>query len=136
MRPGLAGLILALALAAPAAAAETVTTIAGAPGPGPSKYDKAYVTKFGPKSANRVLVLIRELGLRRPSGLLALAPGAQHHAAHVLQRQRQAPLLGEAELRLVDGLEVRLDRRAGDSRRPLAGRLADRRLTRTSTASC
>jgi pimeloyl-ACP methyl ester carboxylesterase len=58
MRPGLVGLILALALAAPAAAAETVTTIPGAPGPGPSKYDKAYVTKFGPKSAKRVLVLM------------------------------------------------------------------------------
>jgi pimeloyl-ACP methyl ester carboxylesterase len=58
MRPGLIGLVLALALAGPAAAAETVTTIAGAPGPGPSKYDKAYVTKFGPPSADRVLVLV------------------------------------------------------------------------------
>ena len=45
-------------LAGPAAAAETVTTIAGAPGPGPSKYDKVFVTKFGPKSAKRVLVLM------------------------------------------------------------------------------
>jgi hypothetical protein len=42
----------------PAAAAETVTTIPGAPGPGPSKYDKAYVTKFAPSSAERVLVLM------------------------------------------------------------------------------
>jgi hypothetical protein len=58
MRPGLVGLILALALAAPAVAAETVTTIPGAPGPGPSKYDKVFVTKFGPKSAKRVLVLM------------------------------------------------------------------------------
>ena len=58
MRPGLIGLVLALALAGPAAAAETVTTIAGGPGPGPSKYDKAYVTKFGPRSAKSVLVLM------------------------------------------------------------------------------
>jgi pimeloyl-ACP methyl ester carboxylesterase len=58
MRSGLIGLILALMLAGPAAAAETVTTIPGAPGPGPSKYDKVFVTKFGPKSAKRVLVLV------------------------------------------------------------------------------
>ena len=35
-----------------------MTTIPGAPGPGPSKYDKVFVTKFGPKSAKRVLVLM------------------------------------------------------------------------------
>jgi pimeloyl-ACP methyl ester carboxylesterase len=58
MRSGLAALILALVLAGPAAAAETVTTVPGAPGPGPSKYDKVFVTKFGPKSAKRVLVLM------------------------------------------------------------------------------
>ncbi len=58
MRSGLTGLILALVLAGPAAAAETVTTIPGAPGPGPSKYDKVFVTKFGPESAKRVLVLM------------------------------------------------------------------------------
>jgi hypothetical protein len=58
MRSGLAGLILALMLAGPATAAETVTTVAGAPGPGPSKYDKVFVTKFGPRSAKQVLVLM------------------------------------------------------------------------------
>ena len=58
MRSGLAALIVLLALAGPAAAAETVTTIAGAPGPGPSKYDKVFVTKFGPQSAKRVLLLM------------------------------------------------------------------------------
>lgn len=58
MRSGLIGLVLAVMLAGPAAAAETVTTLPGAPGPGPSKYDKVFVTKFGPKSAKRVLVLM------------------------------------------------------------------------------
>jgi hypothetical protein len=58
MRSGLTGLILALMLAGPATAAETVTSVAGAPGPGPSKYDKVFVTKFGPSSAKRVLVLM------------------------------------------------------------------------------
>jgi pimeloyl-ACP methyl ester carboxylesterase len=58
MRSGLAAVILALMLAGPAAAAETVSTVPGAPGPGPSKYDKVFVTKFGPKSAKRVLVLM------------------------------------------------------------------------------
>jgi hypothetical protein len=58
MRSGLVGLILALTLAGPAAAAETVTTVPGAEGPGPSKYDKVFVTKFGPKSAKTVLLLM------------------------------------------------------------------------------
>lgn len=50
-------LFAALVLAAPAAA-ETTTTIKGAPGPGPARYDKVFVTKFGSKTAKRVLVLI------------------------------------------------------------------------------
>ena len=58
MRSGLIGLVLAVMLAGPAAAAETVTAIPGAPGPGPSKYDRVFVTKFGPKSAKRVLLLM------------------------------------------------------------------------------
>jgi hypothetical protein len=58
MRSGLIGLVLAIMLAGPAAAAETVTAIPGAAGPGPSKYDKVFVTKFGPKSAKRALVLM------------------------------------------------------------------------------
>ena len=58
MRSALIGLVVALVVAAPAAAAETVTAIPGAPGPGPSKYDKVFVTKFGPKSAKRVLLLM------------------------------------------------------------------------------
>jgi hypothetical protein len=41
---------------------------------------------------------------------LALPARAEHHAAHVLQRERQAPLLGEGELRLVERLVVRRDR--------------------------
>ena len=49
----------ALALAGPAAArsAERVTVVQGAPAPGPDRYDKVFVTKFGPASARRVLVL-------------------------------------------------------------------------------
>jgi pimeloyl-ACP methyl ester carboxylesterase len=58
MRSGLIGLVLAAMLAGPAAAAETVTALPGAPGPGPSKYDKVFVTKFGPHSAKRVLLLM------------------------------------------------------------------------------
>ncbi len=55
-RLALATLAVALTAAAPAAA-EPVTTIAGAPAPGPSKYDRVFVSKFGPASAKRVLVL-------------------------------------------------------------------------------
>ena len=33
-----------------------MTAVRGATGPGPSKYDKVFVTKFGPKSAKRVLL--------------------------------------------------------------------------------
>jgi hypothetical protein len=58
MRSGLIGLVLAVMLAGPAAAAETATAIPGAAGPGPSKYDKVFASKFGPKSAKRVLVLM------------------------------------------------------------------------------
>jgi dienelactone hydrolase len=58
VRPWVIALLATLACAAPAAAAETTTTIPGAPGPGPSRYDKVFVTKFGPKSAKRVLVLM------------------------------------------------------------------------------
>ena len=58
MRSGLIGLVLAVMLAGPAAAAETATAIPGAAGPGPSKYDKVFVTKFGPKNAKRVLLLM------------------------------------------------------------------------------
>src|SRR6478672_9004308 len=56
--------ILALAAAAtfafavPATAAERPVAIAGAPAPGPARYDKVFVTKFGPASARNVLVLI------------------------------------------------------------------------------
>ena len=57
MRAAAIALLTALALAAPAAA-ETRVTIPATPGPGPSKYDKVFVTKFGPKSAKRVLVLM------------------------------------------------------------------------------
>jgi hypothetical protein len=58
VRTWVIALLACLVCAGPAAAAETVTTIPGAPGPGPSKYDKVFVTKFGPRSAKRVLVLV------------------------------------------------------------------------------
>jgi hypothetical protein len=58
VRPWVIALLACLACAAPAAAAETTTTIPGAAGPGPSKYDEVFVTKFGPKSAKRVLLLM------------------------------------------------------------------------------
>jgi pimeloyl-ACP methyl ester carboxylesterase len=59
MRAAAIALLTTFALAAPAAAtAETRVTLPGTPGPGPSKYDKVFVTKFGPKSAKRVLVLM------------------------------------------------------------------------------
>jgi hypothetical protein len=57
MRAVVIALLVTIACAAPAAAAETRTTIPGAPGPGPSRYDKVFVTKFGPSSAKRVLIL-------------------------------------------------------------------------------
>ena len=47
----------ALALAAPAPA-QTTVTVKGVAAAGPSKYDKSYVTKFGPKRAKTVLVLM------------------------------------------------------------------------------
>jgi pimeloyl-ACP methyl ester carboxylesterase len=43
---------------ASAAASERVVAVKGVDGPGPSKYDKTYVTKFGPASAQNVLVLM------------------------------------------------------------------------------
>jgi hypothetical protein len=58
VRPWVIAVLACLACAAPAAAAETRTVIPGAPGPGPSRYDKVFVTKFGPSSAKRVLVLM------------------------------------------------------------------------------
>ena len=56
-RPALAALAALLALAAPAAA-QTTVTVPGVPAAGPSKYDRSYVTKFGPASAKTVLVLV------------------------------------------------------------------------------
>ena len=58
MRAAAIAVLTALACAAPAAAAETRTVIPGAPGAGPAQYDKVFVTKFGPRSAKRVLVLM------------------------------------------------------------------------------
>jgi pimeloyl-ACP methyl ester carboxylesterase len=48
----------ALAFASSAGAAEKVVTMRGAPAPGPAKYDRVFVTKFGPASARNVLVLM------------------------------------------------------------------------------
>jgi pimeloyl-ACP methyl ester carboxylesterase len=49
--------LAALLLAAPARA-DTTVAIKGAPAPGPAKYDRVYVTKIGPASARKVLVLV------------------------------------------------------------------------------
>jgi hypothetical protein len=48
---------LVLALTAPATAQRTVT-VPGVPAAGPSKYDKTFVTKYGPSRAKTVLVLM------------------------------------------------------------------------------
>lgn len=56
-RPALLPLAAALALA-PAATAQTVTTMRGSDGPGPDRYDRVYVTKTGPATAKKVLVLV------------------------------------------------------------------------------
>lgn len=48
---------VAAAAASPATAAERVTAVKGAPAPGPDRYDRVFVTRFGPSSARRVLVL-------------------------------------------------------------------------------
>jgi hypothetical protein len=53
----------------------------------------------------------------------ALPAGAEHDPAHVLQRQRQPPLLGEAELHLVERLEMGLDRRVGQPAQVVVHRL-------------
>jgi hypothetical protein len=57
MRTALLSLAATLALAAPAAAAERTVTIPS-PGPGPDRLDRVTVTKIGPASAKRVLVLM------------------------------------------------------------------------------
>jgi hypothetical protein len=49
-------LLALVALAAPAAA--DVVTLDGARGPGPARYDRVFVERFGPRSADRVLVLV------------------------------------------------------------------------------
>ena len=62
----MAGMAAALAAAAITAAgpvvvapaAVTTTTIKGAKAPGPKRYDEVFVTKVGPKRADRMLVLV------------------------------------------------------------------------------
>lgn len=51
-------LVAALAALPASAPAQTTNSIAGAPGPGPAKYDRVEVTRFGPLSAHKVLVLV------------------------------------------------------------------------------
>src|SRR5262245_56568679 len=64
IRAGTAMICAAAALAvaaAPASAgvgAEAPVEMKGAPAPGPKSYDKVFVSKFGPRGADRVLVLI------------------------------------------------------------------------------
>ncbi len=55
MRIGLVALLLSLALSASSQGAVTVLDSAG---PGPEQFDKVYINKFGPKRAERVLVLM------------------------------------------------------------------------------
>jgi pimeloyl-ACP methyl ester carboxylesterase len=47
-----------LSFATAAGAAERYVSVKGANAPGPAKYDRVFVSKFGPKSASRVLVLM------------------------------------------------------------------------------
>ncbi len=55
----IAGLAVAAALLAAATPASAkLTTVEGANAPGPKAYDKVFVSKFGPKKASRVLVLV------------------------------------------------------------------------------
>ena len=63
IRAGIAAIYAAAALALAAApatapAAERTVEIKGASAPGPKRYDKVFVTKFGPRQADRVLVLV------------------------------------------------------------------------------
>jgi pimeloyl-ACP methyl ester carboxylesterase len=60
VRKGLAAATLSAAalLFATAPASARLTTIEGANAPGPDTYDKVFVSKFGPKKAKRVLVLV------------------------------------------------------------------------------
>jgi len=54
-----AGLSLLLLLVPAATAiAEPTFTVRGAPAPGPARYDRTFVTRFGPASAHTVLVLV------------------------------------------------------------------------------
>ena len=65
MKVLIGAVLAALALAAPAAAAEKTVTIPS-DGPGPPEYDHVDVHQFGPKKAERVLVLMPgHLGRRR-----------------------------------------------------------------------
>src|SRR5918995_3594644 len=49
--------VLAAVLVAAPAWAQT-STIEGGKAPGPKRYDRVFVTKFGPRDADRVLVLV------------------------------------------------------------------------------
>ena len=55
---GIAAALALLGFAAPPLARERLGTIEGAPAPGPAKYDRVFVSRFGPTSARNVLVLI------------------------------------------------------------------------------
>lgn len=59
-RLGLAAALAAVALIAvgPAHAQVSTVTVPGAKAPGPAEYDRVYVTKVGPESASRVLILV------------------------------------------------------------------------------
>jgi hypothetical protein len=61
IKAGMAAAACTLALivaGAPASAATTTVAIEGANAPGPRQYDRVFVTKVGPRSADRVLVLV------------------------------------------------------------------------------
>ncbi len=56
-RIGFATLLVSLAVTASASAQGSLTVL-NSDGPGPEQFDKVYVSKFGPKQADRVLVLM------------------------------------------------------------------------------
>jgi pimeloyl-ACP methyl ester carboxylesterase len=67
------------ALFAPSASAAKVVAIDGAPAPGPKSFDLVHVEKYGPKSADTVLVLIPGTG----GGAGSVAPVAKEIAGGV-----------------------------------------------------
>jgi hypothetical protein len=58
LRAAALSLLVLLVTAAPASARERTFAVHGAPAAGPARYDRTFVTRFGPASARTVLVLV------------------------------------------------------------------------------